>query len=63
MQALNQSIDPVPGPRPLTRAEVDQVTGGVLPVLAGVAVTAVIATVVKSFGGDESSEEEEKSDD
>lgn len=64
MQALSQSNDPLGGLRPLTPAEIDQVTGGVLPIVVGGIITAVIVQVVNSFtSGDDSSEEEEKGDD
>ena len=63
MHALSQPIDPVAGPRALTPVEIDQVTGGVLPIVAGAIVTMVVASIVNSFGDNSSEEEEEQSED
>ena len=63
MHALSQTADPSVGPRPLTPAEIDQVTGGVVPIIVGAIITVVIAKVVNSVTGGDDSEDEEKSDD
>lgn len=61
MNAMPQPVERPVSARPLTPAEIDQVSGGVVPILIGMAVGAIVAAAVDAVS--DALEEDESSED
>ena len=60
--ATSGDVQAVAAPRPLTAAEIDQVAGGIIPIIVGAAATLIVAFAYNEVANSDESDEEEQED-